>query len=93
MSVDPRRQRPKTITLSHLVDAAREHLTRPVWDLLARRVWCRRQRRQLDLPGHSVVWVRGPAVLWAEWGARRGYFEVQQMDGLSYLRALGAPIV
>jgi hypothetical protein len=38
------------------------------------------------------VWVRGDAVPWAEWGARRGYFEVQQMDGLSYLRALGAPV-
>lgn len=57
----------------------------------ARRAWCRRQRRHLNVPGHSVVWVRGETVSWAEWGARRKYFEVQQMDGLSYLRALGVP--
>jgi hypothetical protein len=25
-------------------------------------------------------------------GPRRGYFEVQRMDGLAYLRALGAPL-
>jgi hypothetical protein len=55
---------------------------------LARGVWCRKQRRNLKLPGHSVVWVRGDAVRWAEWGARHGYFDVEQMDGLSYLRAL-----
>jgi hypothetical protein len=55
---------------------------------LARGAWCRKQRRCLNGPGHSVVWVRGDAVRWAEWGARHGYFEVEQMDGLSYLRAL-----
>lgn len=93
MNEDPRRAAPKTLTLRQIVESAREHLVRPVWDLLARRAWCRRQRRQLGIPGHSVVWVRGPALLWAEWGGRRGYFEVQQMDRLSYLRALGAPIV
>jgi hypothetical protein len=59
----------------------------------ARSVWCREQRRRLRVPGHSVVWIRGDVLSWAEWGARRGYFEVQQMDGLSYLRAAGAPIV
>ena len=55
---------------------------------LARGSWCRKQRRNLNRPGHSVVWVRGDAVRWAEWGARHGYFDVEQMDGLSYLRAL-----
>jgi len=38
-----------------------------------------------------VVWVRGDSLPWAEWGARHGYFEVQRMDGLPYLRLLGAP--
>jgi len=61
------------------------------WKPFARRAWCRKQRRRLGVPGQSVVWVRGEAVLWAQWGARRDYFEVQEMDGLSYLRALGAP--
>jgi hypothetical protein len=56
-----------------------------------RGAWCRKQRRYLRVPGHSVVWIRGEAVRWAAWGERHGYFEVQQMDGLSYLRALGAP--
>jgi hypothetical protein len=59
----------------------------------ARGAWCRRQRHHLAVPGHSVVWLRGDALSWAEWGARRGYFEVQQMEGLSYLRARGAPVV
>jgi hypothetical protein len=54
-----------------------------------RRAWCHKQRRHLSIPGHSVVWVRGEKVPWAVWGARRGYFEVQLMDGLPYLRALG----
>lgn len=54
--------------------------------------WCRRQQRQLRGGGRSVLWVRGPAVAWAEWGARRGYFEVQYMDGLPYLRAVRAPV-
>jgi hypothetical protein len=57
---------------------------------LARSVWCRKQRRRLRVPGHSVVWVRGQEVPWAKWGARRGFFDVQYMDGLPYLRALGA---
>ena len=61
------------------------------WNPFARRAWCRKQRRRLGVPGQSVVWVREEAVSWAQWGARREYFEVQQMDGLSYLRALGAP--
>ncbi len=57
---------------------------------LARSVWCRRQRRRLRVPGNPVVWVRGGEVPWAKWGARRGFFDVQYMDGLPYLRALGA---
>jgi hypothetical protein len=63
------------------------------WSPLARGAWCRKQRRRLRIRGHSVVWIRGDAVPWAQWGARHGYFEVEQMDGLSYLRAVGAPIV
>lgn len=93
MTGEPRRPAPKAVTRDRLVTAAREHLVRPVWALLARRLWCHRQRRRLGIPGSSVVWVRGPAVLWAEWGARRGYFEVERMEGLAYLRALGVPIV
>jgi hypothetical protein len=92
MKEDPRRGAPKTVPLRQIVEAAREHLVRPVWDLFARRAWCRKQRRELGIRGHSVVWVRGAVVPWAEWGARRGYFEVERMDGLPYLRALGAPI-
>jgi len=53
------------------------------WGLWTPGAWCRKQRRLLA-SGGSVVWVRGDAVPWAEWGARRGYFEVQY-------RALGAP--
>ncbi|HEY6101149.1 MAG TPA: hypothetical protein VIW03_17060 [Anaeromyxobacter sp.] len=71
----------------HLLDAVR------TWGPGTRGAWCRKQRRLLGVSGGSVVWVRGDAVPWAEWGARRGYFEVQYMDGLPYLRALGAPAV
>jgi len=62
----------------------------PPWAPLARGVWCRQQRRRLRVPGHSVVWVRGDKVPWAVWGGRRGFFDLQYMDGLPYLRALGA---
>ncbi len=80
------------MNISAFLAAVRRHLLalaggRP----LARGAWCRKQRRHLRVPGHSVVWVRGDAVPWADWGARRGYFEVQHMNGLTYLRALGAP--
>jgi hypothetical protein len=92
MSADPRRT-PKTVTLAQVVENAQKLLVRPMWDLLARGAWCRRQRRHLRIAGHAVVWVRGPNVPWAEWGARRGYFEVERMDGIAYLRALGAPVV
>ncbi len=80
------------MTMSAFLAAARKHLASAVRDPLVRGAWCRQQRRQLRVPGHSVVWVRGGAVAWAEWGARRGYFEVQRMDGLPYLCALGAPV-
>lgn len=72
---------------------AERYVVRPVWDLIARRAWCRRQRRALCRPGRSVVWIRPPAVRWAEWGAHRGYFEVLHMGRLPYLRELGAPLV
>jgi len=70
----------------HLVDAIR------TWGPWTRGAWCRKQRRHLRARGGQVVWVRGDAVSWAEWGARRGYFEMQYMDGLAYLRTLGAPV-
>lgn len=69
----------------------RDRLLGSPWNPLARGAWCRRQRRQLRAPGHAVVWVRGETLPWAEWGVRHGYFEMQRMDGLPYLRALGAP--
>jgi hypothetical protein len=64
-------------------------------DPIARREWCRKQRRSLGIPGHFVVWVRRETMPWAEWGARRGYFELERMDGLAYLRAqpVGGPAV
>lgn len=62
----------------------------PAWGPLARSAWCRKQRRWLREPGRSVVWVRGDELPWAKWGASRGFFDVQYMDGLPYLRALGA---
>ena len=79
------------MTIPELLESFRKQLFGPAFGPLARGAWCRKQRRHLSVPGHSVVWVRGEVLPWAEWGARRGYFEVQQMDGLSYLRAFGAP--
>ncbi len=49
--------------------------------------WCRAQRKSLRDPGRFVVWVRNDTMAWALWGARRGYFELERMDGLTYLRA------
>ena len=63
------------------------------WGPWTRGAWCRKQRRRLRSSGGPVVWIRGDALPWAQWGARRGYFEVQYMSGLPYLRALGAPVV
>ena len=79
------------MTVSAFLAAVRTNLFGPVWRPLERGAWCRRQRRHLRVPGHSVVWVRGEAVPWAAWGAHRGYFEVQHMDGIPYLCALDAP--
>jgi hypothetical protein len=93
MKPERRGEKPRTITLIDLVERARARLVRPVWDLLARGFWCREQRRRLRLPGASVVWVRGATVPWAEWGGRHGYFEVERVNHLAYLRALGAPVV
>jgi hypothetical protein len=76
------------MTMSAFLAAVRTH----VFGSLVRGAWCRNQRRHLRAPGHPVVWVRGEAMLWAEWGARRGYFEVQHMNGMSYLSALVAPV-
>ncbi len=81
------------MTLPALLASVRKQLVGSAWGPLARDLWCRKQRRHLSVPGQSVVWVRGEAVPWAEWGARRGYFEMEHMDGLAYLRALGAPVV
>ncbi len=55
---------------------------------IARREWCHAQQQSLSTPGHFVVWVRRDTMPWAEWGAQRGYFELERMDGLAYLRAL-----
>jgi hypothetical protein len=65
----------------------------PPWRGWARQVWCRRQRRELRAPRSSVVWIRAEKVPWAVWGAQHGFFEVERMDGLMYLRAAGAPVV
>lgn len=67
-----------------------ERLVGRVSDRAARREWCSRQRQSLRIPGHFVVWVRKETMAWAEWGAERGYFELERMDGLVYLRGLGA---
>lgn len=73
--------------------AIRSRLTDAVqtWAPGARGAWCRTQRRHLRSSDGVVVWVRGPVLLWAQWGARRGYFAVEYMDGLAYLRALPGP--
>jgi hypothetical protein len=60
------------------------------WVPGARGTWCRDQRRRLRTSKGAVIWVRGPALPWAEWGARRGYFAVRHMDGFAYLQALPA---
>lgn len=52
-----------------LLAAVRRHLFGPPWGPFARGAWCRKQRRHLSTPGHSVVWVHGDVVPWAEWGA------------------------
>jgi hypothetical protein len=80
------------MTVSEFFVVLRSQLFGSALDPLARLAWCRKQRRHLDVPGHSAVWVRGDTVSWAEWGERHGYFELQRMDGLPYLSPLGAPV-
>jgi hypothetical protein len=79
------------MTTAEILAMVRRRLAALALAPLARGAWCRKQRRHLRVPGHSVVWVRGDALPWAEWGARHGYFEVQRMDGLPYLCARAAP--
>lgn len=90
---DPAAKGVETMTVTAFLSAAYGHVLSAVqmWGFWAPRAWCRKQRRRLAVPGGSVVWIRRDVLPWAEWGARRGYFEVQYMDGLPYLRALGAP--
>ena len=66
-------------------------LVAPAWPGLARGLWCRRQRLILGTPGSGVLWVRPEAMAWAEWGARRGYFDLGRMDDLHYLSAATTP--
>ncbi len=75
---------------ARLVAAIRDRVTEVVqtWAPGGRGAWCRSQRRLLASSGGAVIWVRGPTLPWAEWGARRGYFAVDRMDGIAYLRAL-----
>ncbi len=75
--------------LGGLLSAVRQTLFGSAFDPAARLEWCRSQRRRLGAAGGSVVWVNRDAVPWAEWGAGRGYFLLERMDGLAYLRAAG----
>ena len=79
------------MTISAFVATLRRHLSGSVLGSFERGAWCRRQRRHLRIPGHPVVWVRSDALAWAEWGARRGYFEVCRVGAMAYLRPLGVP--
>ncbi|MBK9516770.1 MAG: hypothetical protein IPO09_05315 [Anaeromyxobacter sp.] len=78
------------MTFKEVLASVGRQLLGGAWNPLARGAWCRAQRRLLVPPGRSVVWVRGELLPWAEWGAQHGYFEVERMDGLPYLRRLGA---
>jgi hypothetical protein len=79
------------VTIAAVLASVRRLLSGGAWDPLARGAWCRRQQRLLRVPGQAVVWVPREAVAWAEWGAGRGYFDLQRMSGLPYLSALAAP--
>ncbi|HET9553432.1 MAG TPA: hypothetical protein VFP50_10730 [Anaeromyxobacteraceae bacterium] len=68
---------------------ARDLLLGAAW---ARGSWCRRQRLLLRRPDHGVLWVGRDVVPWAEWGAARGYFDLQRMAGLPYLTSAAAPL-
>ncbi len=81
------------MSASALLAAIRDRVTEAVrsWAPGARGAWCRTQRSRLQSSDGAVIWVRGPALPWAEWGARRGYFDVGYMDGIAYLQALPRP--
>ncbi len=82
------------MSLAHVVAAIRDGVAEFVqtWAPGARGGWCRSQRRRLLTSSDAaVIWVRGPTLPWAEWGARRGYFAVEYMDRIAYLRALPGP--
>jgi hypothetical protein len=70
------------------IDALRERLSLLAsgWRGSARVAWCIRQQRALAGADGRVVWVRSAELEWAIWGARRGLFAIERMDGLSYLR-------
>jgi hypothetical protein len=53
---------------------------------LARRTWCRRQRRQLVGVTTHVRWVSPEKVAWAVWGAEHQYFDAEWAGALLYLR-------
>lgn len=77
---------PEQSTVAALFSAVRQALFGSAWDPGARLAWCRSQRRKLGIPGREVVWVDRDAVPWAEWGAGRGYFLLERMGSLAYLR-------
>jgi hypothetical protein len=79
------------VSVARLVAAIRARAAEIVqtWAPGARGAWCRSQRRLLQASDGAVVWVRGPTLPWALWGARRGYFAVERMDGIAYLRLAG----
>ncbi len=81
------------MSASAFLAAIRDRVTEAVrtWAPGARGAWCRTQRSRLRSSGGAVIWVRGPALPWAEWGARRGYFAVGYMNGIAYLQALPRP--
>ena len=73
------------MTISAFLAAVRRLLA-PAGGHFGRRTWCRLQRHHLRTRGGSVVWVRADALPWVRWGARHGFFDVEFMDGLAYLR-------
>ncbi len=81
------------MSASAFLAAIRDRVAEAVrtWAPGARGAWCRTQRSRLESSDGAVIWVRGPALPWAEWGARRGYFAVAYMDGIAYLQALPRP--
>lgn len=63
----------------------------PGWRTLARRSWCRKQRRRLRAHDREIVWVHdGQKMQWALWGADHGFFELGWAGRLPYLQAVTA---